>query len=66
VFARAGIKLEPTYTAKTAAAVLQQCTAHPEQTVLYWHTYNSADMGEFLADADISALPAKLRRIATL
>jgi hypothetical protein len=33
LFGLAGIKLEPTYTAKTAAAVLQQCTAHPEQSV---------------------------------
>jgi D-cysteine desulfhydrase len=64
LFGRAGIKLEPTYTAKTAAAVLEQCAAHPEQTILYWHTYNSADMSAFLAEADISALPAELRQIA--
>jgi 1-aminocyclopropane-1-carboxylate deaminase/D-cysteine desulfhydrase-like pyridoxal-dependent ACC family enzyme len=66
LFGHASIKLEPTYTAKTAAAVLQQCIAHPEQTVLYWHTYNSADMSEFLTGADTGALPAELHRIATL
>jgi len=66
LFGQAGIKLEPTYTAKTAAAVLKQCAAHPEKTVLYWHTYNSADMSMYLAGADSSALPADLRQLAKL
>lgn len=63
-FAQAGIKLEPTYTSKTAAAVIKHCTAHPEQTILYWHTYSSADMSDFLAQSDTSLLPQKLRQIA--
>lgn len=66
VFGRRGIKLEPTYTAKAAAAVLQQCTTHSEKSVLYWHTYNSADMGKFLANADINTIPVELRRTAGL
>ena len=66
LFGLAGIKLEPTYTAKTAAAVLRHCAAHPGQSVLYWHTYNSAAMDEFLADADTDVLPTELRRIAAL
>jgi D-cysteine desulfhydrase len=65
IFSRAGIKLEPTYTAKTAAAVLKQCAEHPEKTILYWHTYNSADMSSILAGADTSALPQELRQLAT-
>lgn len=65
LFGRAGIELEPTYTAKTAAAVLQRCAAQPGQKVMYWHTYNSADMSEFLAQADVSALPVELRLLAS-
>jgi D-cysteine desulfhydrase len=41
LFAANGITLEQTYTAKTAAAVLDYCQNHPDQNVLYWHTYNS-------------------------
>ncbi len=66
LFALAGIKLEPTYTAKTAAAVLEHCAAHPEQSILYWHTYNSVDMSEILVGADTGALPAELRQLATM
>jgi len=65
LFDLAGIKLEPTYTAKTAAAVLKHCAAHPQETILYWHTYSSADMSSYLAQADVSALPAELRSMAT-
>lgn len=39
------IQLDSTYTAKTFAAVNDFCS-HPEnksKTILYWHTYNSAD-----------------------
>lgn len=64
LFAQAGVKLEPTYTAKTAAAVLQQCAEHPTKKVLYWHTYNSADMSDYLANADTNALPVDLREMA--
>ena len=68
LFAQAGITLEPTYTAKTAAAVLRQCAQQPDKTVLYWHTYNSADMSMLLAEAeaDASSLPANLRQAAKL
>ena len=66
LFARAGITLEPTYTAKTAAAVLRQCTEQPARTILYWHTYNSADMCELLAQADVECLSADLRQVAQL
>jgi D-cysteine desulfhydrase len=62
-FGRAGITLEPTYTAKTAAAVIGQSAANTAQNILYWHTYNSVDMGEVLAGADPAALPPRLRRV---
>ena len=64
LFGQAGITLEPTYTAKAAAAVLSQCSAHPTKNVLYWHTYSSADMSSFLTEADVNKLPAELRQMA--
>ena len=41
-----GITLDPTYTAKTFAAVLDYCRNHQADRgpVLYWHTYNSVDL----------------------
>ena len=66
LFAQAGIALEPTYTAKTAAAVLKQCTQQPDKTVLYWHTYNSADTSLLLNETDANSLPADLRQAAKL
>ena len=43
-FETQGIKLEPTYTAKAAAAALDYCDRHQEETVLYWHTFNSVEV----------------------
>ena len=41
-----GIALEPTYTAKCMAALLDLAARPPyrEQTVLFWNTYNSVDV----------------------
>lgn len=41
---RGRVRLEPAYTAKAAAACLEYCRrrARPGETVLYWHTANSA------------------------
>lgn len=44
VFSESGILLEQTYTAKAAAAALDYCTQHPDQRVLYWHTFNSLEI----------------------
>jgi D-cysteine desulfhydrase len=44
IFANQRIKLEPTYTAKAAAAALDYCDRHSEETVLYWHTFNSVEI----------------------
>tara|TARA_B100001540_G_scaffold311271_1_gene330453 strand:- start:2401 stop:3402 length:1002 start_codon:yes stop_codon:yes gene_type:complete len=44
-FATSGIRLDPTYTAKAAAAALAHCDAHEQERVLYWHTFNSAQPG---------------------
>ena len=61
-----GLTLETTYTGKAMAALLADWRRGEAFNPLYWHTYNSADMGKFLANADISALPVELRRIAGL
>jgi 1-aminocyclopropane-1-carboxylate deaminase/D-cysteine desulfhydrase-like pyridoxal-dependent ACC family enzyme len=40
-FAARGATLDPTYTAKTAAAVLDRLTTGPAAVVLYWHTLSA-------------------------
>ncbi len=58
------IHLDPTYTSKTAAAVLDYC-AKPEnrvKTILYWHTYNSVDMSQQATSVDYRKLPKKLQK----
>jgi len=49
----AGLELDPTYTAKTFAALNRRCAGLRSQVVLYWHTY----------DPGRSTLPAHARRI---
>jgi len=58
-----GILLDPTYTAKTFAAVLDFCRSqrrdrHP---VLYWHTYNSVDLSGQAREVDYRRLPKPLQ-----
>jgi D-cysteine desulfhydrase len=60
MFEQEGIRLDPVYTGKTVAAVLDFCknlgaAAGP---VLYWHTYNSADLGAPAAGRGFRELPA--------
>ncbi len=63
LFALRGINLEPTYTAKAAAAALQYCRENPGQTVLYWHTFNSVPLEAPVNDAGLAQLPARLRAV---
>lgn len=59
-----GVRLEPTYTAKTVAGLIGMCAAGDLRgPVLYWHTYDSrlADAGGF-GPADYAALPREFRR----
>jgi D-cysteine desulfhydrase len=46
-----GIDLDPTYTAKTLAAVLDYCDSKstPAQTILFWNTYNGVDLTDAAA-----------------
>ena len=54
-----GLMLEGTYTAKTIAALIAdaQSGALVGQRVLYWHTYNSADLRGLIEGADFRSLP---------
>ncbi len=57
-----GLRLDPTYTAKTFAAVCDFVGA-PENagaTVLYWHTYDSTDRSADAASIDYHELPSAL------
>jgi D-cysteine desulfhydrase len=58
-----GIALDPTYTAKTFAAALDYCRSHPTDRgpVLYWHTYNSADLSAQAKEFDYRDLPGSLK-----
>jgi len=57
-----GIGLEPTYTGKTFAAVLDMLERdeYSGKKILYWHTYNSVDMTEKAASVDYHLLPEPL------
>jgi 1-aminocyclopropane-1-carboxylate deaminase/D-cysteine desulfhydrase-like pyridoxal-dependent ACC family enzyme len=41
-----GLDLDPTYTAKTACAVLDRLAGSPDGVLLYWHTLSSAEPPE--------------------
>lgn len=55
------LALEPSYTGKALAACLDHCRgrARPGETVLYWHTVNSAPVHEA---ADLDGVPEAIRR----
>ena len=65
---REGIQLDPTYTAKTFAAVRDFIAASSRkgEAVLYWHTYNSVDLAAEAASVDYHELPAALQRFFTM
>jgi len=60
----ADLNLDPTYTAKTVAAVLDYCQAQPKKSkaVLYWHTYNSVDLSKQADSVDYRNLPKALQK----
>ena len=61
---REGIELDPVYTGKTCAALLDfiEEPAHADETVLYWHTYNSIDHSGEAREHDYRELPAEFHR----
>jgi 1-aminocyclopropane-1-carboxylate deaminase/D-cysteine desulfhydrase-like pyridoxal-dependent ACC family enzyme len=63
--AQVGLRLEPTYTGKTFAALLADAGAGrlAHKRVLYWHTYNGVDLSPLVGSGPgPSALPPRLRR----
>lgn len=56
-FEQSSIRLDTTYTAKAAAAALDDCLRQPDKPVLYWHTYNSADVSDFERRVNAADLP---------
>ena len=63
MYEKEGITLDPTYTAKTFAAVLDYCRSRSTDRgpVLYWHTYNSADLSDQAKEFDYRDLPKSLK-----
>ena len=58
-----GITLEPTYTGKALAAMLQYCQGPGKgRRVLFWNTYNGQDTAPLVARGPISELPAAVAR----
>ena len=59
-----GIALDTTYTSKAFAAVYDYCKEHGKEagSVLYWHTYNSADLTDQANSVDYRNLPKALQR----
>ncbi len=58
-----GIALDPTYTAKTFAAVFDYCRNRGRDSgpVLYWHTYNSVDLSTQAESVNYRNLPKTLQ-----
>jgi 1-aminocyclopropane-1-carboxylate deaminase/D-cysteine desulfhydrase-like pyridoxal-dependent ACC family enzyme len=63
IFGKREIILESTYTAKAAAATLQSCRSNPDETILYWHTFNSVDLDAELSSSEFETLPKELKVI---
>lgn len=61
-FAELGLKLEATYSAKAAAAFLDQLKFDPKPS-LYWHTYNSRSPMPSRADKSMNKLSRPLQAI---
>jgi 1-aminocyclopropane-1-carboxylate deaminase/D-cysteine desulfhydrase-like pyridoxal-dependent ACC family enzyme len=61
LFAEDGIELDPTYTAKTAAAVIAMTRLRKDRRILYWHTLSSASYAPLVAGCD--RLPAPVRAL---
>ncbi len=55
--AAAGVELDPTYTAKAFAGLIdyQKKADRPLRDVLYWHTLSSADLGDLVEEADVES-----------
>ncbi len=60
--AKENIKLDPCYTSKTFAAVLDFCHRHPQGPILYWHTYNSVDLANLAQGIETAPIKDEVRQ----
>jgi D-cysteine desulfhydrase len=62
---REGIALDPVYTGKTCAALLDfiKEPGRADDAILYWHTYNSIDHSEQARETDYRELPSELHPV---
>ncbi len=58
----AGVRLEPTYTAKAFAAVMANLRSMQPGPVLFWNTFSSADLAATASTVDPTALPKAFQR----
>jgi D-cysteine desulfhydrase len=56
------IKLDPTYTAKTMAGVIDAVRRGEKGPILYWHTFNSVDLSPIANRVDYQDLPSAFHR----
>ena len=61
LFAAAGLRVDPTYTAKAAAQLVAAARERPGQVLLFWHTLGDLDAIP-VQPADPERLPAPFRR----
>ncbi len=59
------ITLDPCYTSKAFAAVLDHCKKNPgnSRPVLFWHTYNSVDLSVQADSVETDKLPNKIQSL---
>ncbi len=59
-----GIQIEGTYTGKAFAALIDDAKTGSliDKTVLFWNTYNSRDLTDYIQNVDYRSLPLQLQR----
>ncbi len=57
------IKLEPVYTGKALAALIDFARKEHDGPLLFWNTYNSVDFSDILKKLDVQKLPKKIRKV---
>lgn len=60
-----GINLDPCYTSKAFAAVLDHCSAYPDsnRTVLFWNTYNSVELPTVDNSTNNKKVPSAVQKL---
>lgn len=61
-FAAAGLRLDATYTAKTAASLLADASRRPSDLPLFWHTLSAVEPHDLLRQDTAPVLPVRFSR----